>query len=78
MAEDKGDYLEFLEKVAPAIEFLTTNLTDHIYKEDNILYPMADEALNEKTQKSMLEKFKKLEKNKEKYLSVLKYFEKRK
>ena len=53
-------------------------LQEHIYKEDNILYPMADEALNEKTQKSMLEKFKKLEKNKEKYLSVLKYFEKRK
>ena len=53
-------------------------LQEHIYKEDNILYPMADEALNEKTQKSMLEKFKKLEKNKEKHLSVLKYFEKRK
>jgi len=53
-------------------------LQEHIYKEDNILYPMADEALNEKTQKSILEKFKKLEKNKEKHLSVLKEIEKRK
>ena len=44
---------------ANAIRAYTELLRSHIYKEDNILYPMADEALNEKTQKSILEKFKK-------------------
>jgi len=53
---------------ANAIRAYTELLRSHIYKEDNILYPMADEALNEKTQKSILEKFKKLEKNKEKLM----------
>ena len=37
-------------------------LKDHIYKEDNILYPMADEALSEKQQKEILEKFQLAEK----------------
>jgi len=32
-------------------------LEDHIFKEDNILYPMADEALKEDAQKSIAEKF---------------------
>lgn len=32
-------------------------LQEHIFKEDNILYPMADEALKEKTQKSIMERF---------------------
>mgnify|MGYP001594869718 CR=1 FL=1 len=59
-------------------------LQDHIYKEDNILYPMADEALNDKKQKSMLEKFKQAESKrfskgtKENYLSIANEFEKRK
>src|SRR3989338_6823399 len=66
------------EKLMENARVYSQLLQEHIYKEDNILYPMADEALNEKTQKSILEKFKKLEKNKEKHLSVLKYFEKRK
>ena len=35
-------------------------IRDHIFKEDNILYPMADEVLNDKTKKNMLEKFKKI------------------
>lgn len=35
-------------------------LKDHIYKEDNILYPMADEALSDKTKNEMLEKFEKI------------------
>ena len=51
-------------------------LKEHIYKEDNILYPMADEALNENTKKSMLQKFNKInterKKNKEKYLAFVK------
>lgn len=32
-------------------------LREHIFKEDNILYPMADTALSEETQKSIAEKF---------------------
>ena len=35
-------------------------LKDHIYKEDNILYPMADEALGEKIKDTMLAKFEKI------------------
>ncbi|MAE42522.1 cation-binding protein [Candidatus Woesearchaeota archaeon] len=51
-------------------------LQEHIYKEDNILYPMADEALNEDIQKSILDKFKKAEQDKftegtkEKYIEL--------
>ncbi|MAE13835.1 hypothetical protein CMO92_04680 [Candidatus Woesearchaeota archaeon] len=41
-------------------------IREHIFKEDNILYPMADEALNDKTQKNMLEKFKKINTEKRK------------
>lgn len=56
-------------------------LQDHIYKEDNILYPMADEALNQEVQKSILDKFKKAEKEKftegvkEKYIAIASEFE---
>ncbi len=35
-------------------------LKDHIYKEDNILYPMADETLSDKIKDEMLEKFEKI------------------
>lgn len=46
-------------------------LKDHIYKEDNILYPMADETLSDKDQQALLKKFaiadKKLAKVKNKY-----------
>lgn len=51
-------------------------LQEHIYKEDNILYPMADEALDEKAKNQMLAKFKqaeqKLIKEKSKNLSFVK------
>lgn len=57
LAENKGDYREFLRKISPVIEFLTTNLTDHIYKEDNILYPMAYEILDKKEWKEVRKKF---------------------
>ena len=58
-------------------------IQEHIFKEDNILYPMADEALNQKSKKSILEKFKKAESkfskgSKEKYSSIAEEFEKRK
>ena len=51
-------------------------LKDHIYKEDNILYPMADETLNTKIQESMLKKFEEIDKersvDKKKYLAFVK------
>lgn len=51
-------------------------LREHIFKEDNILYPMAEEALSQETQKAVSEKFEEvgqkfIEENK-KYLSLLK------
>ena len=43
-------------------------IQEHIFKEDNILYPMADESLSKSVQDSMEKKFKKIEeKNKRKY-----------
>lgn len=30
----------FLEQVGPAVEFLTTHLADHIFKEDYVVYPL--------------------------------------
>lgn len=35
-------------------------LKDHIFKEDNILYPLADEALSDKIKNDMLLKFEKI------------------
>jgi len=58
-------------------------LQEHIYKEDNILYPMADEALNAQMQKSILNEFGNAEKKrfakgvKEKYIALAKEFGKR-
>jgi len=58
-------------------------LQEHIYKENNILYSMADEALDEKTQKKMLQMFKKAEAErfakgvKEKYIELASEFERR-
>lgn len=51
-------------------------LTDHIYKEDNILYPMAEEALNEKQKSIINQKFdradNKLKDKKERYILLIK------
>jgi hemerythrin-like domain-containing protein len=51
-------------------------LREHIYKEDNILYPMIDEGLNKKTLELIYKKFLKIElekkKDKQKYLNFLK------
>ena len=41
-------------------------IQEHINKEDNILYPMADEALSEKAKESILKKFNEIEKKKKK------------
>lgn len=51
------------KKIIENVEGYCHLLTEHIYKEDNILYKMADDALNAKVQKSMLEKFDKVEKS---------------
>lgn len=57
-------------------------LQDHIFKEDNILYPMADQSLSEKTKNDMLKRFKLVEqrliKEKDKHLSFLIELQKRK
>ena len=51
-------------------------LQDHIFKEDNILYPMADESLSPSVKNDMLDKFKQIEqelnKEKNKHLLFLK------
>ena len=56
-------------------------LQEHIHKEDNILYPMADEALNEQIQKEVLDKFKQAESERkgdeERCLDIVKEFEDR-
>lgn len=36
-------------------------LQEHIFKEDNILYPMAEEALSQEAKNAILEKFKQIE-----------------
>jgi len=56
-------------------------LEEHIYKEDNILYPMADEGLSEKIKVEMLKKFKNIDKekskDKEKYIKLIEKLGKR-
>lgn len=58
-------------------------LQEHIFKEDNILYIMADKALNQKIQASIMEKFQKIENSKfnqefkNKYLTIINEFKKR-
>ena len=39
-------------------------IQEHIFKEDNILYPMADGVLSEEVEKEMFEKFEKIENEK--------------
>ncbi|MDO8667715.1 MAG: hemerythrin domain-containing protein [bacterium] len=50
-------------------------LQDHIYKEDNILYPMAEEALSQEIKEAMLDKFKQVEQKfieeNKKYMSLV-------
>ena len=71
------------KKVAENARNYAQLLQEHIYKEDNILYPLADSALNARAQKTMLQAFAKAEKErfakgtKEKYLKFAKEFEKR-
>ncbi len=50
-------------------------LKDHILKEDTILYPMIDEVLDEKTQQSIMERAKSVERKKFKKEILDKYLE---
>ncbi len=75
----KKDVLKAVENARAYAELLQ----QHIYKEDNILYPMADGALSSETQGEMLKKFRLAENKKfnsgakEKYLSIAREFEER-
>ena len=51
------DYKDFVEALKPVINFLAQNLTDHIFKEDNILYPMALQVLDADEWKEVRKKF---------------------
>lgn len=51
------NFREFVDSISPIIEFLVKNLDDHIYKEDNILYPMALETLEKDEWKDVRKKF---------------------
>ncbi len=44
---DGMDYQEFLESLAEAADYLVFHLRDHIYKENNILYPTAEQTIRE-------------------------------
>lgn len=55
-AVEKGDKTEAVKNARGYCELLQ----EHIFKEDNVLYPMADEALKEDAQKSIAEKFAKI------------------
>ena len=50
-------FAEFVKAIGEIVEFLFKNLGDHIYKEDNILYPMALKTLEESEWKDVRKKF---------------------
>jgi len=56
MAEHK-DFKKFVNAITPIIEFLAKNLDEHIYKEDNILYPMSLKTLEKDEWKEVRKKF---------------------
>lgn len=56
MAEHK-DFKKFVNAITPTIEFLAKNLDEHIYKEDNILYPMSLKTLEKDEWKEVRKKF---------------------
>ena len=67
-------------KLREAVEGYAELLTDHIYKEDNVLYPMADERLLPAVQAGMAGAFDKIEEERigrgthERYHEMLKEF----
>ena len=73
---EEGLNEEDKQKVISGIKGYTSLLQEHIFKEDNILYPMADEVLNKEIEQEMLKKFEQVNKEKikdrEKYLAFVK------
>ncbi|MGQ9627286.1 MAG: hemerythrin domain-containing protein [Anaerolineae bacterium] len=65
MSEDVAQYkageLEISSKIVENARNYIALLTQHIEKEDNILYPMADMHLSEEKQRELIEEFEKLE-----------------
>lgn len=57
MNAQDNDFKEFIGMVSPLIEFLVKNLDEHIYKEDNILYPMSLQTLGKEEWKDVRKKF---------------------
>ena len=57
MNAEKKTFQEFVSAAGPIIEFLTKNLDEHIYKENNILYPMALKTLGKDEWKDVRKKF---------------------
>ena len=64
------------KKIIEGANGYSSLIREHIFKEDNILYPMADGAFNDKIKQKMLKQFKEVEKkkrkDKEKYLNFVK------
>lgn len=64
------------DKIIENVRAYAQLLQEHIFKEDNILYPMADEALSQNIKDGIAEKFRQVEqrlaKEKEKHLLFLK------
>lgn len=79
---EKGVKENNREKIIKNAKEYAHLLQEHIFKEDNILYPMADEALNSNIKNKILERFKKIEqklaKEKEINISFLKEIKLRK
>ena len=44
------DFTEFKNRVSSAIKILIMTLRDHIFKENNILYPTSVEVIKEKSE----------------------------
>lgn len=54
---EQNDYKKFVEALKPVINFPAQKLADHIFKEDNILYLMALQALDADEWKEVRKKF---------------------
>lgn len=62
------------DKLIEGARHYTELIREHIFKEDNILYPMADDAISQNAQKEMLEKFKKINASKRKEIERFEKF----
>jgi len=63
---EKGLKAKNKEKIIKNAKAYSHLIREHIFKEDNILYPMTESIFNNKTKKSILKKFEKINKIKEK------------